>query len=110
MRSVCNVSHPEPSVQGLAMQRILELMAEDHKEVASMDFDFVLVAGHFLMRDENIFTYFEGMGVKIDHHSELPRFASNPSGVVSGGSVHRLRTSQVAIARKSCCRHSICVH
>ena len=45
-------------------------MAEDHTDDASMNFDFVLVAGHFLMRDENIFTYFEGQGVKIDHHSE----------------------------------------
>ena len=54
------------------MQRILELMAEDHTDDASMDFGFVLVAGHFLMRDENIFTYFEGQGVKIDHHSESP--------------------------------------
>lgn len=52
------------------MQRILELMAEDHNDDTSMDFDFVLVAGHFLMRDENIFTYFEGQGVKIDHHSK----------------------------------------
>lgn len=52
------------------MQRILELMAEDHTDDASMDFDYVLVAGHFLMRDENIFTYFEGQGVKIDHHSK----------------------------------------
>ena len=51
------------------MQRILELMAEDHKDAACINFDFVLVAGHFLMRDENIFTYFEGQGVKIDHHS-----------------------------------------
>ena len=54
------------------MQRILELMAEDHKDVACINFDFVLVAGHFLMRDENIFTYFEGQGVKIDHHSAPP--------------------------------------
>jgi len=54
------------------MQRILELMAEDHTDNASMDFEFVLVAGHFLMRDENIFTYFEGQGVKIDHHSTPP--------------------------------------
>ena len=55
-------------MQGLAMQRILELMAQEHKDTMAMDFDFVLVAGHFLMRDENIFTYFEGQGVKIDHH------------------------------------------
>ena len=55
------------------MQRILELMAEDHTDDASMDFDYVLVAGHFLMRDENIFTYFEGQGVKIDHQSKALR-------------------------------------
>ena len=53
------------------MQRILELMAEDHDDGITMDCDFVLVAGHFLMRDENLFTYFEGQGVKIDSHSTI---------------------------------------
>jgi hypothetical protein len=45
------------------MQRALELMAENQTDNAFMDFGFVLVAGHFLMRDENIFTDFEGQGV-----------------------------------------------
>ena len=50
------------------MQRIIELMAEEYGDNARVDYDFVLVAGHFLMRDENIFTYFEGQGVKVEQH------------------------------------------
>ena len=30
-----------------------------------MQYDFVLVAGHFLVRDENIFTFFEGQSLKV---------------------------------------------
>ena len=40
------------------MQSIIAAMAERNGP-AAVDFDFVLVAGHFLARDENIFTYFE---------------------------------------------------
>lgn len=40
------------------MQRFIAAMAE-HDGAESVDYDFVLVAGHFLARDENIFTFFE---------------------------------------------------
>ena len=52
------------------MQRFLHAMAarEPNEQV---DFEFVLVAGHFLMRDENLFTFFEGRSLKPpDHHGE----------------------------------------
>lgn len=42
--------------KGLAMERVLAAMEELH----SVAFDYVLVAGHFLIRDENVFTLFEG--------------------------------------------------
>ena len=45
-------------LQGMAMQSIIAAMAERNGPPA-VDFDFVMVAGHFLARDENIFTYFE---------------------------------------------------
>jgi hypothetical protein len=40
------------------MQSILHAMVEQGGPPA-IDFDFVLVVGHFLTRDENIFTFFE---------------------------------------------------
>lgn len=40
------------------MQNVIGAMAE-RSGPASVDYDYVLVAGHFLARDENIFTYFE---------------------------------------------------
>lgn len=40
------------------MQSILHAMVELGGAPA-IDFDFVLVVGHFLTRDENIFTFFE---------------------------------------------------
>jgi hypothetical protein len=45
-------------MQGIAMQSILHAMVEQGGPPA-IDFDFVLVVGHFLTRDENIFTFFE---------------------------------------------------
>ena len=45
------------------MQRILAAMAE-RAGPSAVNFDFVLVAGHFLARDENIFTFFEGQGLR----------------------------------------------
>lgn len=45
-------------LQGVAMQSILHAMVEQGGPLA-IDFDFVLVVGHFLTRDENIFTFFE---------------------------------------------------
>ena len=49
--------------KGLAMSRIINAIAarEAHEAV---QYDFVLVAGHFLVRDENIFTFFEGQSLK----------------------------------------------
>ena len=43
------------------MQSILAAMVEAGG-AAAIDFDFVLVVGHFLTRDENIFTFFEVRG------------------------------------------------
>lgn len=49
------------------MQRFLQVMAmRDGAEAA--DFEFVLVAGHFLMRDENVFTLFEGKSLNVPDH------------------------------------------
>ncbi|CAK0785345.1 Trehalose-6-P synthase/phosphatase complex synthase subunit [Coccomyxa viridis] len=50
--------------KGLAMSRIINVIAarEAHEAV---QYDFVLVAGHFLVRDENIFTFFEGQSLKV---------------------------------------------
>ena len=45
-------------LQGIAMQSILHAMVEQGGP-PEVDFDFVLVVGHFLTRDENIFTFFE---------------------------------------------------
>ena len=54
-------------LQGLAMQRLFLAMAE-RNGVEACDFEFVMVAGHFLARDENIFTFFEGVQVKPPEH------------------------------------------
>jgi trehalose-6-phosphatase len=43
--------------KGSSMERILQLMHTTHDISAT---DFVLVAGHFLARDENVFTLYEG--------------------------------------------------
>lgn len=53
--------------KGLSMHRIVHTMAE-RSALTSMEFDFVLVAGHFLARDENIFTYFEGHKVRLPNN------------------------------------------
>jgi hypothetical protein len=63
---VFHISHPGPHatvrhpvlLQGIAMQSILHAMVEQGGP-PEIDFDFVLVVGHFLTRDENIFTFFE---------------------------------------------------
>ena len=57
------VSEALDIAQGLAMQRFLHLIA-DSEGPQAVDFEFVLVAGHFLMRDENLFTFFEGLSLK----------------------------------------------
>lgn len=58
-------------LQGLAMQRMLLAMA-DRDGAEACNFDFVMVAGHFLARDENIFTFFEGQQVKPPEHHGTP--------------------------------------
>lgn len=55
--------------KGSSMERILMIMGTQH-ELSNTD--FVLVAGHFLARDENVFTLFEGA-------------AGGEDGVVGGG-------------------------
>lgn len=53
------------------MQRMLLAMA-DRDGAEACNFDFVMVAGHFLARDENVFTFFEGQQVKPpEHHGTL---------------------------------------
>ena len=55
-------------LQGIAMQSILHAMVEQGGP-PEIDFDFVLVVGHFLTRDENIFTFFEaGPPAFLAHH------------------------------------------
>jgi trehalose 6-phosphate synthase/phosphatase len=48
---------PVGVTKGATMERILTIMSKSHD---ISDVDFVLVAGHFLTRDENVFTLFEG--------------------------------------------------
>ncbi len=50
--------------KGLAMSRIINAIAARSAQEA-VQYDFVLVAGHFLVRDENIFTFFEGQSLKV---------------------------------------------
>ena len=61
------------------MQRIVSTMAE-RSALTSVEFDFVLVAGHFLARDENIFTYFEGHKVRLpnNHGEGVPAAVPSP--------------------------------
>lgn len=51
------------------MQFILGYIRE-HFGPAAVDFDFVLAAGHFLGRDENLFTFFEGHGLAACHSKD----------------------------------------
>lgn len=50
--------------KGVAMQSILAAMVQADGPLA-IEFDYVLVVGHFLTRDENIFTFFEGHTVLV---------------------------------------------
>lgn len=53
------------------MQRVLRLITQrDGPE--SVKFDFVFVAGHFLGRDENIFTYFQGHNISATGDPGMP--------------------------------------
>lgn len=66
--------------KGLAMSRIVAAIVE-RSGAAAVQYDFVLVAGHFLARDENIFTFFEGQSLKArccpDRNPKTPE-AQNP--------------------------------
>lgn len=50
--------------KGLAMSRIINAIVA-REALEAVQYDFVLVAGHFLVRDENIFTFFEGQSLKV---------------------------------------------
>ena len=67
--------------KGLAMSRIINAIAarEAHEAV---QYDFVLVAGHFLVRDENIFTFFEGQSLKVRLLLTDTFLAASPDHVV----------------------------
>ncbi|GAX74440.1 hypothetical protein CEUSTIGMA_g1889.t1 [Chlamydomonas eustigma] len=54
---------PVGVTKGLGMQRLMGLIAEMEGGVNSA-YDFVLCIGHLLVRDENIFTLFEGVPVE----------------------------------------------
>ena len=51
--------------KGLAMSRIINVHRGSARRMDAVQYDFVLVAGHFLARDENIFTFFEGQSLKV---------------------------------------------
>ncbi|KAK9804133.1 hypothetical protein WJX73_003206 [Symbiochloris irregularis] len=61
--------------KGLAMQRFLQALAA-HDGPDAADFEFVLVAGHFLMRDENLFTFFEGRSLQPPDHPHSLKLGS----------------------------------
>jgi trehalose 6-phosphate synthase/phosphatase len=59
--------------KGLAMSRIMGAIRQHGNGGPQLPgscgggggaYDFVLVAGHFLARDENIFTFFEGQSIQ----------------------------------------------
>ena len=63
--------------KGLAMSRIIGAIVEQTGPAAAA-YDFVLVAGPFLARDENIYTFFEGQSLKVGRfspHLPVPRQA-----------------------------------
>ncbi|KAK9862009.1 hypothetical protein WJX84_008603 [Apatococcus fuscideae] len=72
--------------KGLAMQRIVAAMA-DREGPSRVEFDFVMVAGHFLARDENIFTFFEGQGVRTYEASKNMAPLSVTKQVQSPGAI-----------------------
>jgi hypothetical protein len=65
-------------LQGVAMQRMMRLMIQREGPEA-VKFDFALVGGHFLGRDENIFTYFQGHNINVgSSDSSKTDFPSSP--------------------------------
>lgn len=62
------------------MQRLILAMAE-RDSIEACDFEFVMVAGHFLARDENIFTFFEGVQVKPPEHSSQRTTGAYPAWI-----------------------------
>jgi trehalose 6-phosphate synthase/phosphatase len=55
--------------KGVSMRRTIDLMSR-HLGPQAVAFDYVLCIGHFMVRDEAIFSYFEGMYV-YDASSKL---------------------------------------
>lgn len=69
--------------KGLAMSRIINAIAA-RGAAEAVQYDFVLVAGHFLVRDENIFTFFEGQSLKVSIFPEpFPAPALAPADLFS---------------------------
>ena len=79
-------ARPVSISKGMSMKRVMEIMCEI-EEVPSLDFEYVLCMGHFLQRDENLYTYFEGKNLgplpkehqpQHHHNSRPPSFAAAP--------------------------------
>ena len=75
--------------KGLCMQRVVGAMADAAAADAAATgapppppFDCVLVAGHFLSRDENIFTFFEGR-LPSDADDAAATYPPRPGGATS---------------------------
>ena len=78
------------------MQRLINMMAE-HRGPDNVDFDFVLVAGHFLARDENIFTFFEGRAVvPPQSHSKYDASIGAKATVTCGAALEDIATTRAA--------------
>jgi trehalose 6-phosphate synthase/phosphatase len=75
---------PVGVTKGTSMERILHYMAEEGGRPLS-DIDFVLVAGHFLARDESVFTLFQGQ--KLVFTPAGGRGGGGIGGVMNGGGV-----------------------
>ncbi len=92
--------------KGLAMERVLAAMVELNG-IQAVAYDYVLVAGHFLTRDENVFTLFEGRvrgeGLPPSPSDDLVRGVldqfSNASISAAGGST-KTRPSGKPLERK----------
>ena len=94
-----------------------------------MNFDFVVCMGHFLRKDENIYTFFEGRALLAESASASSRANAEPrqpSGIsaafarhldLDGGQSHSAPTSPRSVSVWMCltnralhCMHSPCVH
>ena len=81
------------------MQRIMAAMPQ-HVGADGADFDYILVAGHFLARDENIFTFFEGHELRVRLNSVTVPVTTQcccALSVIARGLHHRLLNKTVAL-------------